>query len=129
VGGNTIFHKIGISESSPYVYPLFSYLFSVGTLGVYSFLQTHEKERLRTAIGEWRSIFPISVLAFLAALFGFLAISLAPVTWVAPVARVRLFFGFLLSYFYLKETKKWRDRFIGGMIILGSAAVIASLGW
>jgi len=128
VGANTIFHKTGIGVSSPYIYPLFSYLFSVGTLGIYSLLHPREKERLTMTIEEWRSILPISVLAFLAAVFGFLAISLAPVTWIAPVARVRLFFGFLLSYFYLKERERWSDKLIGGMLILTSAALIAFVG-
>lgn len=128
VGGNTIFHKIGIEMSSPYIYPFFSYLFSIGALCLYSLLHSHERGHLGATIKQWRNIAPLSILAFFAAVFGFLAISLAPLTWVAPVARVRLVLGFLLSYFYLREKEGWRDRLIGGMLILVSAAVILLVG-
>ena len=65
---------------------------------------------------------------FFAVFFGVLAISLAPITWVAPVARARLLFGFFLSYFYLGEKERWKDKLIGGMLILASAMAIVLAG-
>ncbi|KPJ50342.1 hypothetical protein AMJ40_03200 [candidate division TA06 bacterium DG_26] len=125
VGINSILHKIGVSVSSAYIYPLFSYSFSIGALGLYSLFHPRRRANVRVAAKSWRDIFPLSILAFFAVIFGFLAISLAPITWVAPVARLRLVSGFLLSYFYLRERYRWRDRLIGGMLILAGAGVIA----
>ncbi len=128
VGVNSIFHKVGVGLSSPYIYPFFSYCFSIGVLSFYSFLRSEGRGNLRVAIRSWKDILPLSVLGFFAVVFGFLAISLAPITWVSPVARVRLLFGFFLSYFYLKERGRWKDRLIGGMLILASAMAIVLAG-
>lgn len=124
VGVNSIFHKIGVGLSSAYIYPFFSYLFSIAALSLYSFFHSRGRGNLRMAIKGWKDILPLSIFAFFGVVFGFLAISLAPITWVAPVARVRLLFGFILSYFYLKEQRRWKDRLIGGMLILVSALAI-----
>lgn len=124
VGVNSIFHKMGVSLSSPYIYPFFSYCFSVGALTLYGLRDSHRRGNLKATVQNWRDILPLSILSFFAVLFGFLALSLAPLTWVAPIARVRLLFGFLLSYFYLKERQRWKDRFVGGMLILAGAVVI-----
>lgn len=125
VGVNSIFHKIGVGLSSAYIYPLFAYSFSIGALSLYSLLRPGRLRNVRVAAKSWKKILPLSILAFFAVLFGFLAISLAPITWIAPVARVRLVFGFFLSYFYLRERRRWKDRLIGGMLILAGAGVIA----
>jgi drug/metabolite transporter (DMT)-like permease len=128
VGVNSIFHKLGVSLSSAYIYPFFSYGFSIIALLVYLLLHPQGKSNLGTTFRGWRDVLPVSVLAFFATIFGFLAISLAPITWVAPVARVRLIFGFLLSYFYLREQEGWKQRLTGGLLILAGAAAIIMAG-
>ncbi len=125
VGVNSIFHKLGVDLSSAYIYPFFSYSVSIVALLAYLLVHPQGREKLGTTFRNWRDVVPVSILAYFATICGFLAISLAPITWVAPVARLRLIFGFLLSYFYLKEHERWQERLIGGLLILlGALAVV-----
>jgi uncharacterized membrane protein len=117
-----------VGLSSPYIYPFFSYSVSIVVLFGYLLVHPRGWHNLETTFRKWRDVLPVSLLAYFATIFGFLAISLAPITWVAPVARVRLIFGFLLSYFYLKEHEGWQERLIGGLLILLGALAVVMAG-
>jgi uncharacterized membrane protein len=56
----------------------------------------------------------------------FTSLNMAPMTKVAPLMRFNLLFGFLLSYFMLKEVKDWKGKLIGGgLVLLGGVLVYA----
>ena len=125
IGINSIFNKIGVNLSSPYTFPFLSYSFTVILLSIFSMAYEQEKKELGNIAKKWKAILPLSLLSFLAMLFGFKALYMVDVSRMAPVARIRLVFGFLLSYYYLRETLNWKYRLLGGIIISAGAALIA----
>lgn len=124
-GIGSVFNKLGVDLSSPLTFPFVSFFISVVALGALTLLREREKKALAAMVGRWRDILPISCFSFLAILTGFTALKMAPVSWVVPVGRMRILFGFGLSYLYLHERQGWRLRLLAGSIILAGTLLIA----
>ncbi len=124
-GIGSVFNKVGVDLSSPLSFPFVSFLISVLVLGMLILFTKKEKKALVAMVGRWRDILPISCFSFLAILTGFTALKMAPVSWVVPVGRMRILFGFGLSYLYLGEKESWRIRLVAGSIILAGTLLIA----
>lgn len=127
-GIGSVFNKVGVDLSSPLTFPFLSFFISVVVLGILILFRGKEKRALADMLGRWRDILPISCFSFLAILTGFTALKMAPVSWVVPVGRMRVLFGFGLSYLYLRERQNWRLRLLAGSIILAGTVLIALQG-
>jgi uncharacterized membrane protein len=123
-GINVNLNKYGVTISSPLTFPFLSYACSVTLMTLWLLASRRRQELLATA-RRWKSILPLSLFSVGAIWTGFSALSLAPVTLVVPVTRVRLLFGFLLSFFYLKEMEGWKHRILGGLVIAVGAVIVA----
>ena len=127
-GAESIFDKIGVDLSSPYTYPFVCYIITVLTLGILILSRGVERVGFVETASKWKSILPLSCLSFLAILTGFVALKMAPVSWVVPAGRIRVLFGFGLSYFCLREREGWRLRLLAGSIIVAGTLLIALKG-
>lgn len=127
-GIGSVFNKVGVDLSSPLTFPFVSFLISVLILGGLILAKGKEKSALVAMVGRWRDILPISCFSFLAILTGFTALKMAPVSWVVPVGRMRILFGFGLSYLYLHEKAGWRLRLLAGSVILAGTLLIVLQG-
>jgi len=63
--------------------------------------------------------------SFLASLLFYVALSHAPASKINPLVRANLLFGFLFSYYLLKETKNWVHKVWGGGLILAGLILVA----
>jgi drug/metabolite transporter (DMT)-like permease len=58
--------------------------------------------------------------SLVATLLFYMALAHAPASKVNPLVRANLLFGFLFSYYHLKERRGWRHNALaGGLILLG----------
>jgi len=74
----------------------------------------------RNLMGNWSLI----LLSATATICFYWAIQLAPLSHVSPVVRVNLVVGFLLSYYHLGETKGWKSRAFGAVLLLGGIVLV-----
>lgn len=124
-GTNSVLHKVGIDLTSPIVFPFLAFVFCNFFLAFTVLSSERRRESLKKLwSNRWHILF-ISLMSFGASLTGFWAVSLEEVSKVTAAGRLNLLFGFILSYFLLKETKDWKYRILGGLFILIGTVVIA----
>jgi uncharacterized membrane protein len=74
---------------------------------------------------EARHIVPIAFWSLVASLLFYVALAHADASKVNPLVRANLLFGFLFSYYLLKERGDWRGKAVGGALILVGLALVA----
>ncbi len=69
---------------------------------------------------NFTSILPVSFWSLVATVLFYVALAHAPASKINPLVRANLLFGFLFSYYMLKEKEGWRNNVLaGGLILLG----------
>lgn len=123
---STILAKIAIGYSSGLTYPFIAF-----TIGIWVMVLAgpFTKESI-----DWsmlkpfiKILLPLAVLSTIATLSYYVALEIAPITRVNPLIRINLFFGFLLSYFILKERGYLKRKiFASTLVIIGTVCITLS---
>lgn len=79
-------------------------------------------ERIRE---RFRSVVPVASGSLVATVLFYVALSHAPASRVNPLVRANLLFGFLFSYYLLKERRGWRHNALAGGTILAGLLLVA----
>jgi len=119
-----ILSKIAIGYSSPFPFMFFSFSIGITLMCTYgivfkSFSGTrHPRESILKISG-------IAFISMLATVCYYYSIGLAPITRVNPLVRMNLLFGFIFSYFLLKEKEDWFRKMCAGACIVFGAIFIS----
>lgn len=68
---------------------------------------------------------PIAFWSLVATVLFYISLSHASVSKVNPLVRANLLFGFLFSYYLLKEKKGWKSKALGGGLIFVGLILVA----
>lgn len=120
--------KLGLSLAGPQVFPVLIYGASTLMLLAMESFRSGLGSTTRTFRSEARNTLPLSALNVVAAYTYMHALFLAPATHFAILFRTSLIFGFLLSFFVLKEHEGWRPKLLGAAFILLGSVLIAVHG-
>ena len=128
IGGiGIIVSKIGVDVSNGVSFPFVSFIASVIVFTMVKWLLRGENilDKSVKNLKNKKIMLP-AFFSAIATITYFTSLNLAPMTKVAPLMRMNLIFGFLLSYFMLKEIGGWRNKIIGGgLVMLGGLLVYA----
>lgn len=128
IGGvGIIVSKIGVENGNGVSFPFVSFIMSVVVFTLIKYFM-RGKNILESSIENLknRKIMLPAFFSSIATVTYFTSLNMAPMTKVAPLMRFNLLFGFLLSYFMLKEVKDWKGKIIGGsLVLLGGVLVYA----
>jgi drug/metabolite transporter (DMT)-like permease len=83
------------------------------------------KLRFSSMKKHWVKILPVAFWSLIATILFYTALEHESVSKVNPLVRANLLFGFLFSYFLLKEKKDWIHKIIGGGLILAGLLLVA----
>ena len=119
-----ILAKIALVYSSGLTYPFIVFVIAVCLM---SFICPFRRESCKTA---WlkltaKKLLPLALISAVATLCYYLALQIAPVTRVNPLVRINLVFGFLLSYFLLKEREYIKRKIFASILIIAAAILIS----
>lgn len=124
VAASTIMAKIAIGYSSGLTYPFLA--FSIGAWFMILLTPWQEKPVDRDIFKfSFYRLLPLSCISAIATTGYYVALQLAPITRVNPLIRINIFFGFLLSYFLLKERKNLKRKIIASVLIIIGAILIS----
>ena len=116
-GIGSIVAKLGTEEANGINFAVLSFIFLVGifSLGEYILYKKNIIKVIKTNI---KSVVKPAFFSAIATGFYFTALESGGVTKVAPVMRFNLIFGFVISYFFLREKSNIKMRIFGGLFIL-----------
>jgi drug/metabolite transporter (DMT)-like permease len=119
-----ITNKIALADAPPLFFAFWS--FGIGALVLIP-LESLARTSLRPQVmrKEWRKVLAPAFWSFLASVLFYLALAHAPASKINPLVRANLLFGFLFSYFYLREKKNWAHKALGGGFILAGLILVA----
>lgn len=116
--------KIAIGYSSGLSYPFITF-----TIGIWLMVLINP---LREEPMDWnlfrpftRKLLPLAIYSALATLFYYLAVEMAPITKVNPLVRINLLFGFILSYYLLREQEHLKRKVFASILIAAGAVLIS----
>lgn len=123
---SALLSKTALAEVSPFFFSF--WIFGIGAFVLIP-LEDHGKSSgAKPSIQrfeKWKKIVPVAFWSFVASLLFYFALKYAPASKVNPLFRANLLFGFLLSYFMLKEKTDWKEKALGGgFILLGMGMVV-----
>ena len=124
VASSSILAKIAIGYSSGLTYPFLAFTFGIWFMILLNPF-THTSITRLELQPFIKRIFPLAFISAIATTSYYVAIQLAPITRVNPLIRVNIVFGFLLSYFLLKERQNVRRKIIAGILIILGAIFIS----
>lgn len=116
-GIGSIVAKNGVEVSDGISFAVVSFFVLVISFGLLEYLKTKNRFFINIRKGYKSVLLPAFFSAIATALY-FIALETGPVTKVSAFMRMNLIFGFVLSYFLLKERKNWFMKFLGGACIL-----------
>jgi drug/metabolite transporter (DMT)-like permease len=121
-----ILSKKALADAPPLFFTFWAFLVAAFVLIPLENLEPQRlKGKRKINWKEWKQIFPVAFLSFLASLLFYTALKYAPVSKINPLVRANLLFGFLFSYYLLKEKKGWKSKALGGGLILGGLILVA----
>lgn len=119
-----ILAKIAIGYSSGLSYPFVTF-----TIGIWFMVLINP---LREEPFDWnlfrpftKKLLPLAIFSALATLLFYLAVEMAPITKVNPLVRINLLFGFMLSYYLLKERDHIKRKILASILIIVGAILIS----
>lgn len=119
-----ILAKLAMNYTTGLSYPFI--IFSIGSifmLFISPFQKTRiKKEDLKITIAK---LLPLAAFSAIATLCYYTALQIAPVTRVNPLIRINLLFGFVLSYFLLKERQDIKRKILASILIMLGAILIS----
>jgi drug/metabolite transporter (DMT)-like permease len=116
---SALLSKSALEVVSPFFFSF--WIFGIGALVLVpleSRLQADGGRAGAFRAGTWKKILPIAFWSFVASILFYAALKYAPASKVNPLFRANLLFGFFLSYFMLNEKEHWKEKALGGVIIL-----------
>ncbi len=117
---NGILAKIAIQYSSGWSYPFITFTIGILIMVLVSPLR-EEKIDWNLFKPFTKKLLPLSLYSAIATILYYIAVESAPITKVNPLIRINVLFGFVLSYYLLKENEHIGRKIIAGiLIILGS---------
>lgn len=121
-----VLSKKALVDAPPLFFTFWSFLVGAFMLIPLEHLepQRHKGSR-RMNWEDWKKIFPVAFLSFVASLLFYVALKYAPVSKINPLVRANLLFGFLFSYYLLKEKKGWKSKVLGGGLIFAGLILVA----
>jgi len=121
-----ILSKIAIGYSSAYFFIFLSFSIGVLFMGIYGLAFkcfSFKKDCLK----HLPKVLGTAFISMLATICYYSSVEIAPITRVSPLVRTNLLFGFMFSYFFLKEKKNWQRKMLaGGCIFLGALCIALS---
>lgn len=114
-----IFNKLALGDAPPIFFAFWSFGIAAWTLAP---LEAIGGSRLRYAVmkKQWKKVVPVAFWSFIASVLFYVALSHAPASKVNPLVRANLLFGFIFSYYLLRERQGWRGKILGGgLIVIG----------
>lgn len=121
-----VFSKEALMDSPPLFFTFFSFLVGALILIPLERLEPERHKGKRKLIwADWRKVFPIAIWSFCASVFFYVALKYGPVSKINPLVRANLLFGFLFSYYLLKEKKGWKSKALGGGLISAGLLLVA----
>ena len=119
-----VLSKLAISESSAFFFTFAAFVIGLTLMAASGKLIQKRDLHFLCAWPIVKKILPLAFYSFIATVSYYSALELAPVSKVQPLVRSNLLFGFLFSYFLLKETEHWRQKIMaGGVILLGCVII------
>jgi drug/metabolite transporter (DMT)-like permease len=119
--------KTALADVSPFFYSF--WVFGIGALFLFPMESRWKKGGDSAGLfktDKWKKILPIAFWSFVASLLFYTALKYAPASKVNPLFRANLLFGFLLSYFLLKEHKNWKEKALGGGLVLAGMGLVVA---
>ena len=112
-----ILAKIAIGYSSGLTYPFITFAIGIWLMVLAS---PFRQEPINWSLFKpsTKTLVPLAIVSAAATLFYYSAVQLAPITRVNPLIRVNLLFGFLLSYFMLKERDHIKRKLLAGILVI-----------
>ncbi len=123
VGG--ILSKIALTKSNPFFFAFTAFFIGVVIMGTAGYLKRGFILEKPVEKNLRLNILKLAFFSFLATTLYYMAMHQAPVTRVNPLVRLNLLFGFLLSYYYLREKEFWPRKLAGGVLVLVGGFFIA----
>ncbi len=120
-----ILSKFALTKSNPYFFAFTAFFIGLLIMSVSGYIKRGyilEKQGMKN---HRATIMKLAFYSFLATTLYYLAMAQAPVTRVNPLVRINLLFGFLLSYYYLREKEFWARKLTGGALVLTGGVLIA----
>lgn len=119
-----ILAKIAIGYSSGLTYPFITFTIAVWLMVLVSpFRQGHINWNLFKPFTK--NLFPLALFSMVATICYYVAVQIAPITKVNPLMRTNLIFGFILSYFLLKERENLKRKIFASTLIVMGGILIA----
>lgn len=124
IGGlGVIVAKLGVEKTNGITFSVISFFMLTIVFSISDYMKSKRIIIFETA-KYLKSVAAPAFVSSIATLTYFMALESGPVTKVANLLRTNLIFGFILSYFVLKEIKDWRMKALGaGLILLGGVIV------
>lgn len=124
-GAITTLFKLGMSLSNPIYFTFVVYALSTAILFAMESARSGPRPTLAAFGRGAKDTLPLSGLNVVAMLTYIFALHMAPATHFTILFRTSLIFGFVLSFFVLKEHEGWRAKLIGAAFILLGCVLIA----
>lgn len=116
-GMGSLVAKKGVSVSDGISFSIIAFLILVVNFFLIDLL-INKKDIIFKLIKKSKTIFLPAFFSSLGTAAYFTALETGPISKIAPIQRLNLFFGFFMSYFLLREHESWKTKFVGGMLIL-----------
>ncbi len=119
-----IFNKLALADAPPLYFAFWS--FGIGALVLIP-LEAMGGAKLRVKVmkKEWKKMLPVAFLSFVASVLFYIALAHAPASKINPLVRANLLFGFIFSYYLLKERQGWKSKALGGGLIMAGLVLVA----
>lgn len=116
-GIGSIVAKNGVKASDGISFAVISFFALVINFGIIEYIKL-KNEFFEKIKKEWKTVLKPAFFSAIATAFYFIALETGPITKVSSIMRMNLIFGFLLSYFVLKEKENFLMKMFGGICIL-----------
>ncbi len=121
-----ILSKEALRAAPPLFFTFWSFLVGALALIPLEYLEPQgHKGRRRMNLRDWKGVLPVAFLSFIASILFYVALKYAPVSKINPLVRANLLFGFLFSYYLLKEKNGWKSKALGGGLIFAGLLLVA----
>ena len=119
-----IFNKMALASAPPLFFAFWS--FAIGALVLIPVeAMGGQKLRVKVIQKEWKKIILPAFISFVASVLFYTALAHAPASKINPLVRANLLFGFIFSYFLLREKESWKGKALGGGLIMAGLLLVA----
>ncbi len=122
-GAGSVVAKLGVQYSDGLSFSVVSFIILVIQFTIIEFIVREEIvfNKLKANI---KTIIKPAFLSSIGTYFYFKSLEIGEITRIASLSRINLIFGFIFSYFMLKEIKDWKMKLAGGTLILLGVVIV-----